>query len=95
MKVAVPCNDEIAVGVQRNRRSLLTSRRVRVHAKLAALPISGCVKTLRVDTRIVTVLPGALPRHDEIAIGVQRNVGEGLVPRRVRVNAEFVALRDC
>ncbi|MGL4464381.1 MAG: hypothetical protein ACRC1K_19690 [Planctomycetia bacterium] len=93
LEVALPSDDEIAVGVHRHARFDLDVRGGGSDAELAPLRDAGGVVASGDDVQVGTVRAVAGPGDDEIAVGVQRHARLELKARGESVDAEFASLR--
>jgi hypothetical protein len=93
LAITPPHHDEVAVGVHGHGRLLLTVRREAVDLELATCRVARGVVALGEDAVPVAVLAVALPRHDEVAVGVHGHGRDHLNACREAVDLERGSLR--
>ena len=87
--MAAPGDHEVAVGVAGDRRVILLSDKERVDHELGADGRPRAREPLREHTEARALLVGALPDDDEVSVGLDGHVGEGLGGHRVRIDLEL------
>src|SRR6185369_4903262 len=90
---ALPHDDEVAGGIGGGGRTRLIVRRVRVDTELGAYGRTGACEPLTVDAVPRAVLGPAVPNDHEVAGRIHGNRRDGLMARRVGVDAEHGAER--
>ena len=89
LTVALPDDDEVAVGIRRHRGDVLVARGVGVDLELAGQGAPALVKRLGEDAVARAVLAEALPGDDEVAGAVRRDRGRYCVLDGVAVDLEL------
>ncbi len=92
--VALPRDDEVAVGVERHGESVLLVRGVARDLELGGKGRPGGGEAAGEDAKVRAVLAVALPGDDEVAIGVEGHGESVLVVRGIARDLELGSKRD-
>jgi hypothetical protein len=89
---ALPGHDEVAVGVHGDGGFCLTARREAVDLELGSLGHARGVEAPGEDAVTIAVLAVALPRHDEVAVGIHGHGQMLLIARGEGIDLDLGSL---